>query len=67
MKSIIDKKCLPTFFPQLRLPLLDRHHDHVTAASLWQTVQSTLDAMYGDDVQVLCTLKRPDQIFRKPN
>jgi len=41
------------FFPQLGLSLLDGAHNHVTAASGRQTIQSTLDAMHRDDVQVL--------------
>lgn len=42
-----------TLLPQLWLALLDGRHDHVTHASRRQPVQAPLDALHGDDVQVL--------------
>ena len=42
-----------TLFPQVRLSLLDGGHDHVANSGGRQTVQAALDALDGDDVQVL--------------
>lgn len=42
-----------TFLSQLWLALFDGCHDHVTHAGRRQPVQAPLDALYGDDVQVL--------------
>jgi len=39
--------------PEIGLPLLDGGHDHVADAGGRQAVEPTLDALDGDDVQVL--------------
>jgi hypothetical protein len=41
-----------TFFPQLRLPLLDCSHDHIADARSRESVESCTDTFDGDDVQV---------------
>lgn len=46
-----------TLLPELWLAFLDRGHDHVTYSRRGQTVQTALDALHRDDVQVLGTLK----------
>lgn len=38
--------------PEFRLALLHGGHDHVTGASSGQTVQTSTEALDGDDVQV---------------
>uniref|UniRef100_A0A182QBU6 Uncharacterized protein n=1 Tax=Anopheles farauti TaxID=69004 RepID=A0A182QBU6_9DIPT len=42
-------------FTQLWFTLLDRSYEHVTDTGGWQTVQTSTDAMDGDDIQVLGT------------
>lgn len=44
-----------TLLPQLRLALLDGGHHHIAHASRRQPVQTSLDPLDGDDVQVLST------------
>lgn len=46
-----------TLLPQLRLALLHGSHHHVTHASSRQPVQAPLDALHGDDVEVLGTYR----------
>jgi hypothetical protein len=41
-----------TFLPQLRLPLLDRSHDHITDTRSGKSVESCTDTLDGDDVQI---------------
>lgn len=44
-----------TLLPQLRLAFLDGGHHHIAHASRWQPVETSLDPLDGDDVQVLGT------------
>ena len=39
--------------PEVGLPLLDGGHDHVADAGRRQPVEPALDALHGDDVEVL--------------
>jgi len=41
--------------PEIRLPLLDSGHYHITNASRRQAVQATLNSLHGYDVKVLST------------
>lgn len=45
--------CKQTFLPEIRLSFLDCCHHHIAATSCRQSVESALDAMHRDDVQVL--------------
>lgn len=47
--------CRQDLLPEVRLPLLDSGHNHVTNTSRWQSVQTTLDTLDGYDVKVLST------------
>ena len=38
---------------EIRFTLLDGSHNHVTNTGGWQTVETTLDTLHGDDVKVL--------------
>lgn len=44
-----------TLLPELWLAFLDCGHDHVTHSCRRQTVQTALDSLHRDDVQVLGT------------
>lgn len=48
---------------QLWFTLLDGSDEHITDTSSWQTIQATTNAMDGDNVQVLTTLKWEKNIF----
>jgi len=60
-----------TFFTKFRLSFLDRRHDHVSRSGGGQTVQPALDALDGDDEQVLgaCTrrTKKSTSILQNGN
>lgn len=51
-KSDIEANFRRTLLSQLWLSLLDRGHDHVTRTGGRQSVQSSTNALDGDDVEV---------------
>jgi len=55
---IMNMQHLCTFFAEFRLSFLDGSNDHVSAASRGHPVESTLDAIHGDNKQVLTTYKQ---------
>lgn len=42
-------------FTQFWFTLFDGGNEHVTNTSSWQTIQTTTDAMNGDNIQVFTT------------
>ena len=57
-RCIMNMQDLCTFFAEFRLSFLDGSNDHVSAASRGHPVESTLDAIHGDNKQVLTTYKQ---------
>lgn len=53
--SLSDNDSRHDLLSQFRLTLLDSGHEHVTNTGGWQSVQSTLDTLDRDDIQVLGT------------
>ena len=53
MLSLSDDNSLKNLLSQLWLTSLDGGHNHVSSAGSWKSVQSSLNTLHRDDVQVL--------------